>query len=118
MVTIVDYKKRETQDGKEFFVLELQSGIEMVKSRETGKYYATVRKTSIPTTFDEQTCSALVGTKLNGTIVKQECEPYEYTIQETGEVITLHHHYVYVQENEQDEKVKLYSQEGVLEATI
>jgi hypothetical protein len=36
-------KKRETEDGKEFFVLELQGGIEMVKSKETDKFYVTAR---------------------------------------------------------------------------
>ena len=33
MVRIVNYLKRETEGGKEFFLLELQGGIEMVKSQ-------------------------------------------------------------------------------------
>ncbi len=62
MVRIVNYQKRTTEQGKEFFVLELQGGIEMVKSAETGKFYVTARKASISSTFDELTCQALIGT--------------------------------------------------------
>jgi hypothetical protein len=45
--------------------LELQGGIEMVKSKETDKFYVTARKASI-STFDELTMSALIGTELPG----------------------------------------------------
>lgn len=98
MVRIISYKKRETEDGKEFFVLELQSGIEMVKSKETGKFYVTARKASISSTFDELTCQALIGTELPGKVEKVMCEPYEYVIKDTGEVITLTHRFEYVEE--------------------
>jgi hypothetical protein len=98
MVRIISYKKRETEDGKEFFVLELQGGIEMVKSKETGKFYVTARKASISSTFDELTCQALIGTELPGKVEKVECEAYEYVIKDTGEVITLTHRFEYVEE--------------------
>ncbi|MFV8324683.1 hypothetical protein [Flavobacterium sp. ZS1P14] len=98
MVRIINYKKRETEDGKEFFVLELQGGIEMVKSKETGKFYVTARKASISSTFDEITCQALIGTELPGKVKKVECEAYEYVIKDTGEVITLTHRFEYVEE--------------------
>ena len=98
MVRIINYKKRETEDGKEFFVLELQGGIEMVKSKETGKFYVTARKASISSTFDELTCQALIGTELPGKVEKMECEAYEYVIKDTGEVITLTHRFEYVEE--------------------
>jgi hypothetical protein len=52
MVKIVNYQKRTTEDGKDFFVLELQGGIEVVKSQETGKLYMTARKASMSCTFD------------------------------------------------------------------
>jgi hypothetical protein len=100
MVRIVNYLKRETEGGKEFFLLELQGGIEMVKSQETGKFYLTARKAVIASTFDELTCKGLIGTELEGKVVKVSCEPYEYTIKDTGEVITLNYRYEYVQENE------------------
>ena len=99
MVRIVNYQKRQTEDGKVFFVLELQGGIEMVKSAETGKFYITARKATISSTFDELTCQALIGTELSGKVDKVSCEPYEYTIKDTGEVITLTHRFEYVEEN-------------------
>ncbi len=36
-------------------------------------------------------CQGLIGQELPGSIVKQECEAYQYTIKDTGEVITLQH---------------------------
>jgi hypothetical protein len=99
MVKIVNYQKRQTEEGKEFFTLELQGGIEMVKSQQTGKFYITARKVSISSTFDEQTCIALMGTELPGIVQKVTCEPYDYLIKETGETITLTHKYEYVEEN-------------------
>jgi hypothetical protein len=41
MVTISGYAERESADGKKFYALILQGGIEMVLSEETGRYYAT-----------------------------------------------------------------------------
>ncbi len=62
MVRIINYKEREKDNGETFFVLELQGGIEMVQSQETGNFYATAKRAFIPSTFDLQTCSALIGT--------------------------------------------------------
>ena len=106
MVRIVNYQKRETEDGKVFFVLELQGGIEMVKSAETGKFYVTARKASISSTFDEVTCQALIGTELPGKVEKVSCNPYDYTIKDTGEIITLTHRYEYVEENSVSQKTE------------
>ena len=98
MVRIVNYQKRTTEEGKEFFTLELQGGIEIVKSQETGKSYMTARKASMSCTFDELTCQSLIGTELPGSVRKVECEAYEYTIKDTGEVITLSHRFEYVEQ--------------------
>lgn len=95
MVRIVNYKKRQAEDGREFFGLEISAGIEMVMSSSTGQFYATAKKAYIASTFDEETCKALVGSEMPGSIIKTECEPYEYTIRDTGEIITLTHRYVY-----------------------
>jgi hypothetical protein len=95
MVRIIGYKERNKDDGTSFFVLELQGGIEMVKSKETGNFYATAKKAFIPSTFDEATCSALVGSEMEGKIVKEACEEFTYTIKETGEEVTLQHRWVY-----------------------
>lgn len=107
MVRIVNYQKRQAENGKEFFVLELQGGIEMVKSAETGKFYVTARKASISSTFDEITCKALIGTELPGSVEKVNCEPYNYTIKDTGEVITLCHRFEYVEEEAISQNVEV-----------
>ncbi|RZL34075.1 MAG: hypothetical protein EOP00_32200 [Pedobacter sp.] len=99
MVRIVNYIKRQTLEGREFFVLEINGGIEMAMSQTSGQFYATAKKAYIASTFDEGTCKALIGTEMPGSIAKVECEPYEYTVRETGEIITLSHRYVYTHES-------------------
>lgn len=101
MVRIIGFKKRETEEGKDFFVLELQGGITMVKSKETNKFYVTANKATISSTFDEQTCKALIGTELEGRVEKVASEPYEYTVKETGEVIMLSHRFEYVEDEKE-----------------
>lgn len=104
MLKVVDYAQRENEQGKTFFALILQGGIEMVKSEQTGRFYLTAKKTSIPSTFDEVTCQSMIGEELPGKIAKVECEHYEYTIEETGEVVTLSYTYQFIP-NERDEAV-------------
>ncbi|WP_340075841.1 hypothetical protein [Leptobacterium sp. I13] len=98
MVRIINYKQREREDGTTFNLLELQGGVEMVLSKETGQYYATAKKAYITSTFDEATCQALIGTEMQGSIIKQEVEPYTYVVKETGEELVLAHRWVYVPE--------------------
>lgn len=98
MVRIINYEKRETKEGNEFFVLLIQGGIEMVRSQETGKFYVTAKKATFSSTFDEATCQSLIGQELPGSIAKVACAPYDYTIKETGEVITISHRFEYVEE--------------------
>lgn len=95
MVTISGYAERESKEGKKFYSLTLQGGMEMVLSEESGRYYATAKQASITSTFDEKTCQGLVGTKLPGKISRVVCQPFEYTIKETGEIITLSHRWAY-----------------------
>src|SRR5690606_11252972 len=98
MVQIVNYKKHLTEDGRDFLVLVVQGGLELVKSKQTDKYYATIRKATIPSTFDEETCKSLIGTELPGTVQKVDTAPYEYTVKDTGEVIELTHKWEYLPE--------------------
>ena len=106
MVKIVDFVKRQNKEGKEFNALILQSGIELVKSHETGRYYATEKKTSITSTFDDATCRSLIGTQIPGSVQRVGSEPYEFTVRNTGEVLTLTHRWVYLKEGETiEEKV-------------
>ena len=95
MVTVKEFNKRQSKDGREFIALEIIGGLEMVQSRNTGKFYATVKRASIPSTFDEAVAASLVGSQLPGFIVRVPCEPYEYTISSTGEQVTLQHTYAY-----------------------
>ena len=101
MVTVVNYTTRENLDGEEYIVLVLQGDLEIIKSKESGRFYATARKTTISSTFDETTAAALIGKQLSGDIIKVSCEPYEWVVPETGEVIELEHRYEYVPEGVQ-----------------
>lgn len=89
MVSIVDYKSYEREDGTNFHTLKVQSGIEAVKSQTTQRTYFTAKTANVPCTFNEDVCKSLIGQTLPGVIRKVEVEPYEYTVRETGEVITL-----------------------------
>ena len=123
MVTIIDYTERLREDGSSFFVLGIQGGLEMIQSAETGNFYATAKKASITSTFDEATCKALVGTEMSGSITKVEVEPFNYTVKETGEEITLSHRWVYSPiENKQakseqgfEANTEVFSENGVPE---
>jgi hypothetical protein len=48
MITVTGYSERTRRDGTTFIALELSGGVELVQSQNSGKFYATVRKTSIP----------------------------------------------------------------------
>ena len=100
MVTIINFEKHQGTD-KEFLLLQLQGDVEAAISQTTGLPYLTARRCSIPSTFDEVTCKALIGKQLPGSIIKIKVEePYEFTIPETKEIITLDYRYVYsTQEN-------------------
>jgi hypothetical protein len=114
MVTIVDYKTYQKEDGTDFYALVVQGGLEAVKSQETGRTYLTARTTKVPCTFNESTCESLKGSTLPGRIQKVEVEPYEYTIPDTGEMITLTHRYEYISEEESILKENVIEEEAVI----
>ena len=95
MVTVASYAVRETKDGRSFICLDLQGGLEIVQSQQTGKFYATTKRCSLPCTFKEDTAKLLVGTQMKGEIVKRETEPYEFTNKSTGETMMLDYTYEY-----------------------
>lgn len=95
MVTVVGYKSRINKEKDEFIVLELVGSLELVQSQNTGRFYATVRRCSIPSTFDEEMAKLMVGSKIEGEIVRVPCDSYEYTVKRTGEQITLAYTYAY-----------------------
>ena|SRR5690554_2024124 len=101
MVTVVDYAIRQAkEDGREFIALILQGGLSLVRSNQSGNYYATVKRVGIPSTFDEDTAKAFIGEKIPGSVQRKECEPYEFIVKDTGEVLELNHRWVYVPEGE------------------
>ncbi|NJB35326.1 hypothetical protein [Croceivirga sp. JEA036] len=118
MVRIVGYREIENEEGTPFFLLELQGGIEMVLSQTTNRYYATAKRAFISSTFNESTCLALIGTEMEGKIVKEECEPYQYVIKETGEEITLAHRWVYLPEGAPEPQKQTKTPAEVLQADV
>ena len=109
MVTIKNFKKRESKTGEEFFVLVLQGGVAPVKSKKTGRTYFTAKTCSVPSTFDEETCKQILGQEFPGAIVRVKTDPYEYTIPETGEIIELEHRWEY------HDSALVHSESNVLE---
>jgi hypothetical protein len=95
MVQVIGWQKRQKENGETFNVLNLQGGMEVLKSTKTGKFYATAKKTNLVCTFNEEMCQSLVGSKLPGTIEKMKCEPYQYQIPNGGEIVTLDYSYFY-----------------------
>ena len=107
MVTVINYSLKKGKEGKPFVSLELQGDMEMVQSMETGRFYATAKKCSVTSTFNEETAKTLIGKQIPGTIQRIETESYEYTVPETGEVILLQHTYQYVPELKNPVPVKV-----------
>ena len=66
MVTVSGYAVRQNQQGEEFVVLILQGDLEMVRSQETGNFYATAKKCTITSTFSKQFAAEMVGKQLPG----------------------------------------------------
>jgi len=98
MVQVVDFALRKASDGREFYVLIIQGGLSFVQSRTTGNYYATVKRCSIPSTFDEATAKSMVGEKVAGSVQKKACDAYAFTNKQTGEIIEMNYRWVYVPE--------------------
>lgn len=97
MVKVIDYELRDTSSGKVFYALILQGETEIAQS-ENGNFYATARKCSLPSTFNEEACKAMIGKELSGSIQKVKCEPYEYLNERTGEVTFLDYRNTFVPE--------------------
>lgn len=95
MVQVVGYAIRKNKQGEHFIALDLIGSLELVQSQNTGRFYATVRKCSIPSTFDEEVAKMMIGSKIEGDIVRVPCDPYEYTVKRTGETISLAYTYSY-----------------------
>jgi len=100
MVTVTNFKVVETEEGDTYIRLILSGGISMVKSKETNRFYATNRRCSISATFVEETAKQMVGTTMGGSIIKEDCEPYEYET-DKGEILELSHRWTYTDKSDQ-----------------
>ena len=47
MVTIVDYKEFQKENGEKFYSLVVQGGVEAIKSKESGRTYLTANSSDI-----------------------------------------------------------------------
>ena len=45
----------------------------------------------------------MIGKEMPGSIIREDCEPYTFTVEETGESITIAFRYVYQPEQESPE---------------
>jgi hypothetical protein len=102
MVTVTNALERVKKDGTSFTVIEISGGAELVLSQTTQRYYATVRRCSVPFTGTLVVAKMLIGQKIEGEIVRVICEPYEFTNPRTGEVLQLQHSYAYRPKDSQD----------------
>ena len=95
MVQVTNFHEVETKDGKTFISLELTGSLELIQSQTTGNFYATVRKCRIPSTFDANIAKMMVGSQMDGDVIRVETDPYEFLNKRTGELIMLQHSYAY-----------------------
>ena len=93
MVNVTNYSVRQKTDGTTFISLELTGSLELVQNSKG--FYATVRKCSIPSTFDESIAKMMIGQQIEGDIVRVAAEPYQFINKRTGEVMQLTHSFAY-----------------------
>ncbi len=89
MVTVKNYHVRQGNNGDNYISLELEGDVTFVQSQNTGRFYASAKQCIMYAAMDEKTAQALIGTQLPGSIERVACDPYEYTIPDTGEVKML-----------------------------
>jgi hypothetical protein len=59
-------------------------------------------------------CQSSIGKQLRGSIIKMAVEPYEYTVEETGEVIEMDYRYTYSPQEEVIDEVQSVRTEPTL----
>jgi hypothetical protein len=95
MVTVTSFSPRKKSNGETVNTLSLLGDVEVLKSHSTGKPYLTAKRASIISSLDAETCKALIGTKLPGSIIRVPCEIYDFIVPSTGETIKLDYSYEY-----------------------
>jgi hypothetical protein len=109
MVTIIAAHLRENEKGS-FTILELQDKVELIQSQNTGRWYATAKRCFVSSTFDQEKANNLVGSTFPGCIIRVQCDPYSFTIGETGEEVQLTHRWEYTPEDGIASKTSMISQ--------
>ncbi len=100
MITITGFKTRTNTETQENFTnLVVAGGIELIKSKVTGRNYLTNRKAEMSCTFSEDEAKSLVGSQIEGVIAKVNVAPYEYALP-SGEVLELDYSWEVFGENE------------------
>lgn len=100
MVKVIGFAVRENGEGDKFCVLLLGGELELIKSA-SGKHYATMRQCSLPSTLNEESCKALVGSELPGRVTKVPCEEYQY-VTHSGQKLNLDYTWEYVESGSDD----------------
>jgi hypothetical protein len=95
MVKVKNAFLREGKEGKSFVSLELTGDLELVQSQNTGRFYATTKRCFISSTFDLETAQSFICKSMPGKIVRVICDPYEYKLPESGEMLLLGYSYQY-----------------------
>jgi hypothetical protein len=52
----------------------------------------------VPSTFDENLAKTMIGEKIPGSVQRKPCEPYDFVIKDTGEILHLDYRWAYVPE--------------------
>jgi len=60
MVIVTGFKTVQLEEGQSYVNLILSGDLEMVRSNETGNFYATTRRATMASTFDETTAELMV----------------------------------------------------------
>ena len=87
VVTVTGFTEKRNAKGGKFMVLNLEGDLTFSRSEETGAVFASAMKTNIIANLDKETCRALVGTQLAGSIKKIAVEPYTYITPDGGRKI-------------------------------
>ena len=96
MVQVLGVVERTSSKGNTFRVVIVGNDVQVVFSEEGNPRFDAV-KTGIPSNLPIEALQALIGSKLPGVIVKEECEPYTFTGSD-GEDVTLDYRWQYVAE--------------------
>ena len=96
MVQVLGVVERTSATGNTFRVVIVGSDAQVVFSKE-GNPRVDAVKSGIPSNLPIEALQALIGSKLPGGIVKEECEPYTFTGSD-GEEVTLDYRWKYAAE--------------------